>query len=951
MASSKAVNRPTDPKFKEQDIANKLQFYGIFSAFSNGKVPSNKQIDIALNSALTHPWLTTPPEKLSDEGKKLVGDVREVIEQAKLLLLSKNHGELLQQFIWETQQISGADASLPGAPVDKDTAKQHGNEVLEGLRTLGTLIISNGQFRKLLNDAATLGRSIAGDAAGKAANKVQPSEERLNKIDEPAPDNTWHEAPDLSKENLKNQANKYKPFNKSDLKEAAGDASAAAHPQGSRDPADTAQLAQHEQQTGANTGIDAIGGVDSAASKLNQKLDENVPEQKGKAKEYNARTQNYLKGKMPKERREQTIWRLKKMVVEIQGHQDYQRAIDTLLRLAEEYTGHTKSVAADSKGTVKGAHEDNSLQSAEANLKTLLERFANGTSMDDLIDSINQIYRDADQDPELKNYFKELNAYIRKCLKEQGYIMQPRCNDDFNVLYDKGDFLLRNKYKAHTDRIFDEFKFFGLQFDEDAQNKAFGHAVQNLFLDLGNDQETGKTTFKPHLLKDVTEVILPLALESASYIPIPRMEYSDPQVDLIIENLIIESDNLAPNVLEFDTDNHWKWGRKAGNKSSNKNKVTLAVSGIQMDLRDVSFYVNRKQGFPSIKDQGLCDIFMGGEGFSFKIKMETADKKDQTHFFKISDVKVQVKHFNIKLKKSKHKLLFAIGKPLLLRAMKPALQKILESAIKQKARELDGIIYEIHKEATRAKRSAQENPDPENIKNIYQQYWTAANQQLTKAKQKKEKAEAKLENKKFNMAMTKQDSIFPNIDLPSGISTKATEYKELAQKGERWESPVFSIGSAKESPNIPKAPEVTRKHKRQAVSVSDISYDDHARQQGQGTHGFERQIDQSFNPAQNNVNQFNSGAGIAQQQYAGAPGLQQQYNGVPGLQQQQQQQPLRGAPGLQQQPLSGLQQPSVGVQGQPQLNGAGKQFNDAPVKSQPFDPATATGRTFDPTTA
>ena len=31
-------------------------------------------------------------------------------------------------------------------------------------------------------------------------------------------------------------------------------------------------------------------------------------------KEYNARTQNYLKGKMPKERREQTIWRLKKMV-------------------------------------------------------------------------------------------------------------------------------------------------------------------------------------------------------------------------------------------------------------------------------------------------------------------------------------------------------------------------------------------------------------------------------------------------------------------------------------------------------------------------------------------------------------------------------------------------------------------------------------------------------------
>ena len=72
-----------------------------------------------------------------------------MIEQAKFLLLSKNEGELLQDFIWQTQQISGGNAALPGAPVDKATAQQHGNQALEGLRTLGTLILSNGQFRKL----------------------------------------------------------------------------------------------------------------------------------------------------------------------------------------------------------------------------------------------------------------------------------------------------------------------------------------------------------------------------------------------------------------------------------------------------------------------------------------------------------------------------------------------------------------------------------------------------------------------------------------------------------------------------------------------------------------------------------------------------------------------------------------------------------------------------------
>ena len=72
-----------------------------------------------------------------------------MVEQAKVLLLTKNDGNLLQDFIWQTQQLSGGNVQKPGAPVDKATAKQHGNEALEGLRTLGTLLISNGQFRKL----------------------------------------------------------------------------------------------------------------------------------------------------------------------------------------------------------------------------------------------------------------------------------------------------------------------------------------------------------------------------------------------------------------------------------------------------------------------------------------------------------------------------------------------------------------------------------------------------------------------------------------------------------------------------------------------------------------------------------------------------------------------------------------------------------------------------------
>ncbi|KAI4127360.1 MAG: hypothetical protein LQ338_003236 [Usnochroma carphineum] len=786
MASS-AVNRPTNVKQKEADVNQKLQLYGIYSAFANGKVPSNKQIDVALNSAIASRPLANPSTKLSAEGRHLVADLRDVIEQAKVLLLTKNEGNLIQDFLWQTRFIQGGDAKLPGAPVDKGTAQQHGNQALDGLRTLGTLLISNGQFRKLLNDATILLRDVAGDAAQNAANRVNPSQDELSQIDQAAEDNTWHDVPDLSRENLRNQAkgtyNQNKPFSRGDVK-------------------DTANNALNQGQTG--DGVDPNQTAASGTSQLRDKASANVPdEHKDRANEFRDRTKNYAKEKLPKERRDQSIFRLKKMIVEIQD----QQAIETLLNLAEEYGGHGKNLSQHGAGTVKGAHSDNALTAAETDLriKTLLERFANYTSADDIIDAINNVYRDADRDPELKNWFKSINAYIRKCLKEQGFVMQDAASEEWNQLYDHGHFLLRERYREHTNRVVDEIKFFATQFDEDPLNKKFANSMNKLFTELGND-ENGKPVFKKHLLQDLSNVIVPGIFESVRYVPVPRIEYSDPMIDAIVENLVIESDNLAPNSFEFGSDNYFRWGRKTVT-SKNKNKVMVSVSGVQMDLKDVSYYIHRKQGFPSIKDTGVMDIFMGGTGFSFKIAMETADKSDRQHFFKINKVDVDMKSLNIKLKQSKHKLLFNIFKPLLFTVIKPAIAKVLEKLIKDQVHQLDEKAYAVHQEAERVASAAKN--DPQNAPNIYSRYVNAIKTTMTKNKEKAAEATA---DKKTNIAMTQHDSIFQNIKLPGGISTKATEYKNLAAKGDKWESPVFSIGSAGESTNLPKSSPVTRKH-------------------------------------------------------------------------------------------------------------------------------------------
>ena len=182
---------------------------------------------------------------------------------------------------------------------------------------------NNGSLTSLpVNDATILIRDMAGDAAQNAANRVNPSQEQLSQIDHPAEDNTWHDVPDLSPANVRAQAqakfNRNKPLDKGDLQDAAGNATQSANPAGTRDPNDAANY---------GSDVDAQGGAMAGAQNLRDKASANISDDtknqaRDQANNVKVSAKNYLQTKMPKERREQTIWRLKKMIVEIQGHSD-----------------------------------------------------------------------------------------------------------------------------------------------------------------------------------------------------------------------------------------------------------------------------------------------------------------------------------------------------------------------------------------------------------------------------------------------------------------------------------------------------------------------------------------------------------------------------------------------------------------------------------------------------
>lgn len=278
-----------------------------------------------------------------------------------------------------------------------------------------------------------------------------------------------------------------------------------------------------------------------------------------------------------------------------------------------------------------------------------------------------------------------------------------------------------------------------------------------------------------------------------------------------------------PNIFEIQADTFWRFGRKKiYNKSTHR--LSVHVSQIQCDLKDVAYWIKKKQGFPSITDQGVMDIFMGGHGLSFDMKLVTADSKDRNRFFKVENVNVKVQNLNVVLKKSNHKTLFNFFKPLLMGVVKPAVAKAAEIQIRRSFDQLDEQLWLVQQEYNKAKEAAKNQP-PEETANMLSMYVQAIEKRITEIKEGAQKrasvtkvncpSHPRANIYQVNVANTKETSMFPNVHLESGISTKATKYRQMAREGEEWRSPIFDMGSADASTKISEPKKITRKSPHQ----------------------------------------------------------------------------------------------------------------------------------------
>lgn len=199
----------------------------------------------------------------------------------------------------------------------------------------------------------------------------------------------------------------------------------------------------------------------------------------------------------------------------------------------------------------------------------------------------------------------------------------------------------------------------------------------------------GNPAFKPQLFNDMKMTLLPAFIDEIRYIPIPRIEYSDPQFDIVIENLILSGDTLLPNLVETKIDSFSSFSLREDTVSKpDHQSLFIRLNEIQADISDVVFFYKKKTGFPKLSDRGVANVTIGGKGISVAVRIQNVTE-NPAKTFKVSYCKCNVSNIKIKINDSNHDILYKTIRPLVIGQIRKQIARGIEGKIIETLNQLD----------------------------------------------------------------------------------------------------------------------------------------------------------------------------------------------------------------------------------------------------------------------
>ena len=490
----------------------------------------------------------------------------------------------------------------------------------ESIRTVGSLLLTNSDFRIFLGDLGTIGRQVFADTAyslsgvaKEAGQRLEPSEQTSETLQKPGAD----DGPAPTAEDLGGGA------------------------------ADVAKVTANSL---VKTGQDAFTS-----------LHENISG----------------------EQKDTLIHRLQQAVMKLRKRNDYSDSVSTIGVLIKRYALVYSRAVDETLSTAKQDINVNAeLDRAVKNLWLLVSSFGDKAEWESLRQRFDKVMEHSQKDPDFESLMMQLGNSIQELLTDPNFFES--ADKKIQELRDKAQHVgqessLRNDINELLSQV--QITFRSVLEDEDIAKLISGASkIASILSPL-------HTASNRELIDDTLQVFIPLLIQMIQYIPIPRVEVSVPEVDLLLENLIIEpgvtvnNTSFFPFRFRIETYNALEIRKaKFRTASTATSLVTLKIDGLSVRADEVGFWLRAHSGLLRLADEGIASFHLDERGIDIALDLEIGKDKLEK-ILTLKAVRVKVHKLSYTLRKSKFSWFAWLLKPLLKPIIRATLEKQVATAI------------------------------------------------------------------------------------------------------------------------------------------------------------------------------------------------------------------------------------------------------------------------------
>jgi hypothetical protein len=466
-------------------------------------------------------------------------------------------------------------------------------------------------------------------------------------------------------------------------------------------------------------------GTESGTAPSTQELEDEIAEVakvvgNGAAK-VAQRTETSLVDKLQGDEGDSLLFRLKNTVTNLRQKRDYSESVSTLALLLQRYAMAYSRTVEDAMTTVQEDVEPNpAMEKAVKNFWTFISSFGDHEEWKKLEDSFHKVLEHSRKDPEFEDLLTDVGNSLQKLLTDPDFF--DHVGEKFQDLRKKSRGVgTESSLRRDIDVFFEQTQrtFESVTRDEDIAN------LIKTTLRIWGIVSPQHSLANQDLIQDSINVFVPLLIQYIQYIPIPRLEVSTPEVDILLENLIIEPGktvnhtSFLPFRFRVETYNDFEL-RKARFRVASKvtSKFTIKIDGLSMRADEIGFLLRAHSGLIRLADEGIASFQLDERGIDIHLDVEIAKEKTE-QILTLRAVRVHIHKLNYTFRKSKFSLLGWLFKPLL----RPIIRKVMERQMAQ------GIADGIHaanrellffRERLRATRIS----DPDDLKTFFKAIMT-----------------------------------------------------------------------------------------------------------------------------------------------------------------------------------------------------------------------------------